>query len=126
MFNGFHFPFVFRRRDPAPPPDVVAFMEHVRRAKIDEEVYTERERLADFKLTFQSHPANERVLYQIMHWGGLFDTSPDTIAPDGLQRREGRRELAAAIMAALNAEAPAMIGPPQLPTEEPETGEDNG
>ena len=108
QINGLHLWGVFKPK-PLPPPDVLAFMEFIRRGRIPEDYDTE-ERYSDFRKVFMSDPVGQRVLYQIFDWAGLFGTSPENVPDNLLQRMEGRRELAAAIMAALNAEV-AMFGP---------------
>ena len=123
LFNGFTF-WGLRKPDPLPPPDILAFMEFVRRGRFPDE-YTAEERYADFRRVFMSDPVGQRVLYQIFDWGGLFATTSDEVTGDYLLRVEGRREVAAAIMAALNAEI-ALFGPHSESEEDRLTGESDG
>lgn len=122
--NGFKFWGLLRPGPKTlPPPDIFEFFEYVRRGQLPDD-YTTDHRYADFRKVFMSDPTGQRVLYQIFDWAGLIATTdPDVTDAERLFRTEGRRELAAAIMAALNAEV-AIFGPHQ--SEENPTGDDDG
>ena len=67
--------------------------------------YDERQMKRDFRFVFFQDVQGKRVLYQILYWAGLYSIGPED--KDALNRREGARELAIRILAALNAELPA-------------------
>ena len=92
----------FKRRVPS-RPDPEAFLADLR-ASARTERYSDIDRRRDFRQVF-SGAGGKRVLYQIMDWGGMFDPRGEVPTdPDELQRWAGRRDLAADIMVALNAE----------------------
>ena len=54
FINGFTF-WGLRKSNPLPPPDIMAFMEFIRRGRFPDE-YTADERYADFRRVFMSDP----------------------------------------------------------------------
>jgi len=109
FMNGFRLPRLVWGNSPSSlTPDPIAFLEFVRRGAVPVD-YKVREQHSDFMRAFEG-PSGQRVLFQIFDWGGVFATA-GSASNEQLQRLEGRRELCWAIMAALKAEVPALIGP---------------
>ncbi len=85
-------------------PDPEAFLAALRKTHGLAD-YTARDRRRDFRRVFAGSADGRRVLYQILLWGGLYDPSGEVpLEPQALQRWAGRRDLAAEILTALNAE----------------------
>lgn len=120
IMSGFKFPrLVWKEPATIPAPDPFKFLEYIRRGAVPAD-YKVREQHSDFMRVFEG-PYGQRVLFQIFDWGGMFATAGPMSGED-LQRLEGRREICWAIMAALKAEVPAILGP--HPSEEQQESDD--
>ena len=86
-------------------PDPDAFQRRLARAfGIDPRRYPAARLYRDFAAVFLRDPAGRRALYKILEWGHLY--RPVFVAgdPHGTAFRDGERNLALRILAALNAE----------------------
>jgi hypothetical protein len=99
---------LFRRRPTPPPPDPMEFFARLMRAKLGEG-YGAMERYKDFRAVFmgQSDAAQgNRVLWQIFEWARLYGRVATPGDPHETYFRDGERNIALRILAALTSEPP--------------------
>ena len=86
-------------------PDPVAFQARLGRAfGIDPRRYPAAALHRDFRDTLTGTPRGRRVLYKILEWGHVYQPSFVQGDPHGTAFRDGERNLALRVLAALNAE----------------------
>lgn len=87
-------------------PDPVAFQARLGRAfGIDPRRYPAAALHRDFREVLAKTARGQRVLYKILEWGHVYQPSFVHGDPHGTAFRDGERNLALRILAALNAEA---------------------